>query len=380
MAGIADVAGHLCHAGRHGTFHGKGGARTQFDGMSVQNMTGNAGYQLNAALVQEMTLQSSGISAEGNAEGMLINMIPKEGGNTFSGSIFGLYTNDDLAGDNLTDELRSARAEHGQQAAEDLRRRQSALGGPIKRDKLWFFTSLREWGNAHQMAGFYWNKTQGSPFYTPDLDRPATRNQWFESFAGRVTWQATQAHKFNVFADVQDACICRTGTTGGSGVGRPRKGSGLPLPANRFLPGFLERAASPTGCCWTAPSRRRSTTGRSSGRPASSRSTSRSSSSRPACATTRGKRYDDPNVQERFGQRFSVSYVTGSHAFKFGFQNEQGDRRARSGAASTGNVSYTFNNARPGQSDAVRDAVRAAEPLQARPRESTRRINGRSGV
>ena len=48
-------------------------------------MTGNAGYQLNAALVQEMTLQSSGISAEGNAEGVLINMIPKEGGNTFSG-------------------------------------------------------------------------------------------------------------------------------------------------------------------------------------------------------------------------------------------------------------------------------------------------------
>jgi hypothetical protein len=36
---------------------------------------------LNAALVQEMTLQSTGISAEGNAEAF-INMIPKEGGNT----------------------------------------------------------------------------------------------------------------------------------------------------------------------------------------------------------------------------------------------------------------------------------------------------------
>ena len=107
LSGMADVAGiYATQVG--GTYHGKGGTRTQFDGMSVQNMTGNAGYQLNAALVQEMTLQSSGISAEGNADGVLINMIPKEGGNTFSGSVGGLYTNEHLASNNLTDELRAS--------------------------------------------------------------------------------------------------------------------------------------------------------------------------------------------------------------------------------------------------------------------------------
>jgi hypothetical protein len=64
LSGIADVGGiYATQVG--GNFHGKGGTRTQFDGMSVQNMTGNAGYQLNPALVSEMTLQASGITAEG---------------------------------------------------------------------------------------------------------------------------------------------------------------------------------------------------------------------------------------------------------------------------------------------------------------------------
>src|SRR5215468_5980948 len=58
LSGIADVGGiYATQVG--GNFHGKGGTRTQFDGMSVQNMTGNAGYQLNPALVSEMTLQAS---------------------------------------------------------------------------------------------------------------------------------------------------------------------------------------------------------------------------------------------------------------------------------------------------------------------------------
>ena len=106
LSGIADVGGiYATQVG--GNFHGKGGTRTQFDGMSVQNMTGNAGYQLNPALVSEMTLQASGITAEGNAEGVLINMVPKDGGNLFAGTLSGLYTNSSLSGDNLNDDLRA---------------------------------------------------------------------------------------------------------------------------------------------------------------------------------------------------------------------------------------------------------------------------------
>ena len=217
LQGIADIAGIYATQVGTGNFHGKGGARTQFDGMSVQNMTGNTGYMLNMALVQEMTLQSSGISAEGNAEGILMNMIPKEGGNAFAGNVSGTYTNDSLAGDNLSASLRK-RGLDSINSPKKVYDATVTLGGPIKKDKLWFFSSAREWGNAHQIAGVYWNKTQGTPFYTPDLSRPGTRYQWFESKAVRMTWQASSQNKLNLFADFQDACICRTGTTS-SGVG-----------------------------------------------------------------------------------------------------------------------------------------------------------------
>lgn len=346
MAGIADVAGIYATQVGTGTFHGKGGARTQFDGMSVQNMTGNTGYMLNAALVQEMTLQSTGISAEGNAEGVLINMIPKEGGNIFSGTLSGLYTNDDLAGENLTDALR-ARGLDTVNKPLRIYDATASVGGPIKRDRLWFFTAHREWGNAHQMAGFYWNKTQGSPFYTPDLDRPATRMQWFESHAARVTWQATQAHKLNFFADRQDACICRTGTTvAGSGVGLAPEGT----LAYHFRPtGFFQGS-------WSAPVTNKLLLDGAVSATINHWPQFRSPGVEPhhisILEQSTGVRYnaretyDDPNVQDRYGERFSVSYVTGSHALKVGFQNEQGILKAFRNS-STSNVSYTFNNQSP---------------------------------
>src|SRR5262249_57997983 len=74
------------------------------------------------------------------------------------------------------------------------------LGGPIKRDKVWFFGSVREWGNAKSDAGLWWNKTQGTPFYTPDLDRPSDPRKRFESKAPRAPSQASKIHNFTPFA------------------------------------------------------------------------------------------------------------------------------------------------------------------------------------
>jgi len=42
------------------------------------------------------------------------------------------------------------------------------LGGPIKEDKLWFYTAHRSWGNAGKLAGIFANKDPRSLFYTPD--------------------------------------------------------------------------------------------------------------------------------------------------------------------------------------------------------------------
>ena len=68
-----------------GTYHGKGGTNVQFDGMGIQHASGNQGYNANAETVQELVMSTSGISADSNADGAIVNMIPKEGGNRFSG-------------------------------------------------------------------------------------------------------------------------------------------------------------------------------------------------------------------------------------------------------------------------------------------------------
>src|SRR5439155_10925233 len=79
------------------------------------------------------------------------------------------------------------------------------FSGPIKKDKVWFFIPSRYFGTeAFQAGPLYYNKTQGSPFYTPDFSRPWIRTNSVLTNAIRLTWQATPKHKFRFFADHQD--------------------------------------------------------------------------------------------------------------------------------------------------------------------------------
>src|SRR5678815_2612948 len=103
---FADVAGQL-NQNIGNAYHGKTGTKRQFDGMSIDHASGNVGYLVNSAMVEEISLQSSGISAESNADGSIVNMIPKEGSNNFSGTLSGLYTSDTFESSNLNDDLRS---------------------------------------------------------------------------------------------------------------------------------------------------------------------------------------------------------------------------------------------------------------------------------
>ena len=344
LTGVADVSGnYTTQVG--GTFHGKTGTKVQVDGMSIQNLqgNGNTGYQINAGTIEEMTVQTSGISAESNADGIVINMIPREGGNLFSGTVSGLYTNDRFGSDNLNDDLRS----RGLTTVSKILKiydAQVTVGGPIKRDKLWFFTSQREWGSRNQDAGTFWNMTQGTPFYTPDLSRPSSRYQWYESHAVRLTWQASQNNKVNVFGDFQDACICRSST----GVGLAPEA----IQSYHFRPQALFQGT------WSSPVTNRLLL--EAGYAAALSSSPRflapgvdmshvsileqSTNIRYNAMPT----YDFDGHTKRYSQRFSASYVTGTHAFKTGIQIEEGVRMAQTGTTG-GDLNYRFNNGVPNQ-------------------------------
>src|SRR5260370_26926551 len=106
--------------------------------MGSENRAGNSSYQVNAAVVEEMVLQTSGISAEVNADGPVMNVVPKEGGNTFRTILNGNYSGTKMESTNLTDGLRARGLQTGNKTIK-IWDEAATLGGPIIKDRLWFF-------------------------------------------------------------------------------------------------------------------------------------------------------------------------------------------------------------------------------------------------
>mgnify|MGYP003338654904 CR=1 FL=1 len=106
--------------------------------MGMENSSGNSSYQLNSAAVEEMVMSTSGISADTNADGLVVNVIPKEGGNQFKVTLQGLYANNSLEGTNLTADLK-ARGLTTSNKTQKLFDYSAGIGGPIKKDKTFIF-------------------------------------------------------------------------------------------------------------------------------------------------------------------------------------------------------------------------------------------------
>ncbi|MGE3511244.1 MAG: carboxypeptidase-like regulatory domain-containing protein, partial [Vicinamibacterales bacterium] len=220
FTGVADVSGR--YNSEPGAYHGKRGTKQFFDGMGIENSAGNSSYQVNAAVVEEMVLNTSGMSAEINSDGPVMNIVPKEGGNTFKFIGSGLYTNDKLETNEASDKLKE-RGITQTNRTNKIFDNALSLGGPILRDKAWFFGAVRTWGMARQYAGVYYNRGQNTLLsppgadlevvtYDPWVDRPfdsrSGRYEWYDSYLGRVTFQPNPKNKFNFLFDHQIACNC----------------------------------------------------------------------------------------------------------------------------------------------------------------------------
>jgi hypothetical protein len=164
-------------------------------------------YSMNRVDTQEINVQMGGNAAEAETGGVRINIVPREGGNVFSGTFELDGTTEALQGSNVDDELR-ARGLVGTPYVKQAYNAGAAMGGPILRDRIWFFGSYRKWGSQLWLPGKYYNKTQGTHLYTPDLSRPASSNDYYQSFTGRGTWVATQKQKFNFSFEHANNCNC----------------------------------------------------------------------------------------------------------------------------------------------------------------------------
>ena len=127
--------------------HGVADQRVMVNGANTGSLqNGQVGQNIpNTATAQEVTFDFGAVSAELPTGGVRVNFIPRDGGNTFKGFAFGAFTNHSLQGNDLTQELqnRGLTAATSTKENADL---SGGFGGPIVKDKFWFFGTARRRG------------------------------------------------------------------------------------------------------------------------------------------------------------------------------------------------------------------------------------------
>ncbi len=330
------------------------------DGL-VQRLQGGAIFVFNQLTFQEVTVETGGISADRNTGGVQMNIVPRDGGNTFSGSFNTSHSAPSLQAGNLNDALRA----RGLSFSPSLKRHYDtggALGGPFIRDKLWFFAGTRFGANQQYQQGNYFNKLQNQrvgtdpvwrvTFYEPDLNKPAYTDDYYKDYSLRLTWQAAKKHKIVASYEVQPNCSCFWPILE---LGPQNNVQGTPeaVGAHNYKVNYMPVVT------WTAPVTSRFLLEAGASANVFDNNTQRTDpsvgldtiaitelstnfryGSRALSLTHAGGYRVQHNRQYR--QRASMSYVTGPHALKTGIELSE----YQEGAAGVANDSNQINGAR----------------------------------
>ena len=194
--GTPDVGGSRQMEQTNPRGHGIAAKHTvqHIDGMSVNSQeTSNQQSYVNDALSAEVTVSTSAHPAEIQSGGLRTNMIPKDGGNIVSGSIFFGGSDGNWQSDNVSDEMKAQNFTSANGIAH-IQNFNGSMGGPIWRDKLWFFASARHISTDEVVANVaeYVTAPDGT------LIR-STLDQYIRDVLGRVTWQISAKNKLAVF-------------------------------------------------------------------------------------------------------------------------------------------------------------------------------------
>jgi hypothetical protein len=185
--------------------------RLQVDGISVGTAFNGAGvsaYVVDVNNVQEIVLTASGGLGEAEVGGPTLNILPREGGNRISGQVYLAQVTPGMVGSNYTEELR-LRGLTTPGAFEKLWDYNFGIGGPILKDRLWYFGQLRTEGYKNTVPGMFANANAGNPnawTYVPDRSRPAYQAASFNIFALRLTAQLNEKNKASISWDEQKPC------------------------------------------------------------------------------------------------------------------------------------------------------------------------------
>jgi hypothetical protein len=192
------------------------------EGLRLNNLCANGAYSgvyWNDGSFQEFSYVTGADSTEMGQGGVRVNMVPKDGGNQFHGTVFGNYAPTSWASDNCgspgTGQPCSRSDLYGDttfnpnnkltnvaviQRIWDVN---AGVGGPILKDKAWFYFTFRHWGTNKTVADSFYD-LDPSPFkYTPDTSRPGVDDGHIVSGATRVAYQLSGKDKVSTYFDDQ---------------------------------------------------------------------------------------------------------------------------------------------------------------------------------
>ncbi|MEO8257756.1 MAG: TonB-dependent receptor [Acidobacteriota bacterium] len=332
--------------------------RLLIDGVTIANTEGtgwSANMLPNMGSTQEVAVDYSSSTAESITGGLLINMIPKTGGNMVSGSLFATAVNSSFEGSNSNDDLiaRGLRTPNSLKHQSDIN---PGLGGPVARDRLWIYTSARLTRQANYVGGLFRNKNAFDATkwnYEPDTTQRAVNNAREQSVNVRLTWQANTKNKVNFFYDQHWRCQC--GVTSPTiseesanqieyPISDLRSAAYTATPTNRLLiearAGIRREEFAYTPDSADDPLRQLIPVIEQGGLIPGLlyRGGGLSTATQPYQRTL--------GVSIPFGA--SLAYVTGSHSAKFGFYNVTAQRTSYVGD-NTAALTYQFNNGVPNQ-------------------------------
>ena len=203
---IPDVGGSRAMQQTYMSTHGLGASQTtvQVDGLMVNGLDGDGAVQnyFNSSMSQEMVYTTSGAGADASGGGVRLNMIPRDGGNTLKGTVFLGYQNQSFQSSNLTDSLK-ARGVKTPDGIEKLYNVEGSAGGPIMKDRVWFFGSARAFHlntlPADTLVGI--PGTGGVNAAPPPGTERGVDPQSINSFQARFVWQISQKTKLSAYTD-----------------------------------------------------------------------------------------------------------------------------------------------------------------------------------
>jgi hypothetical protein len=203
-------------------YRGSGDTVQTIEGIRLNNLCAQGAYSgvyWNDASFEEFSYVTGADTTEMGQGGMRVNMVPRDGGNTFRGSMIFNYATESFGSDNCgspgigiactRSNLSGSKTFNANNAITNVDVIQKiwdvnpTIGGPIMKDRIWFNYTFRHWGSDKTKTDAYFDANDSPFIYTPDFSRPGIDDGHIVSNAVRVSWQATGKDKFSVYHDNQ---------------------------------------------------------------------------------------------------------------------------------------------------------------------------------